>query len=229
MHKYSCVKQKRIFIGIIGLLLLVKLLDLAFPISAAGPRQASYPWVELLLIAALGWLGIILAERINIPKMWNRKFLKCPISFFYAGIGIGAAFMLYDSIAHIGDISVGLPASLLFYIWGAVSTEVIMHLFPVAFLTWLFGFFIRQKDILFWVFASIVSVVSAASMLAAFGNPAIPLVKPGIALLGLLGIMVFAAEMVSFRLLKGYGLLASIIYRLSFYLVWHIIWPFVYY
>ena len=135
-------------------------------------------------------------------------------------------FVIYDSIVRIGDISVGLPISVLFYIWGAVSSETIFRLFSIGFFSWLGALiFKNHKSKVYWTVASALSLFAALSMLSAFSNPDIPLNNPGHFLLALLGILVFLSEMASFNLLKRYGFLSSLIFRFSFYSIWHIIWP----
>jgi len=81
----------------------------------------------------------------------------------------------------------------------------------------------------FWIVATILSLVATFGMLSAFSNPEIPLNMPNPFLFALMGVLVLTSELGAFKLLKKYGFLSSLIFRLSFYSIWHIIWPFIFY
>ena len=228
-------KSTQIFIGFVIVMILIKIVDIIFnPNKIFAGRIEMFPWQEILLVLILGGLGLWGYKQINLPKFLNEKFKTKKALWTSIGLGLGFAiiFVIYDSFVRIGNISVGLPISILFYIWGAIVSESIYRLFAIGFFGWIFGNLIfkrRYNKQIYWILAIIFSGIAAFSMLAAFSLPGVPLVKPSTFLFILLGGLVFISELVSFNLLKKYGFLSSLLFRLSFYSIWYIIWPVIFY
>jgi len=233
MKKFD--SSTKTFLALVGFMILIKFFDLIFDPNKIFPgRVAIFSWIEILIVLFFGGLGLICYKKIGLPKFWNEKFKTKKSVFSSIGLGLGFAlvFVLYDFVARIGDISVGWPLSPVFYIWGAISAEATYRLFAIGCFSWLFGNFIlkkRYKVQVYWVFAIIFSGIAVFSMLSAFSIPEVPLVKPSMCLFVLLGGLVFVSEMVAFKLMKVYGFLSNLIFRLSFYSVWHVAWPIIIY
>ncbi|MCP3682865.1 MAG: hypothetical protein GY861_09265 [bacterium] len=223
----------KVFFVLIGLMVLIKAIDMIFdPNKIFDGRTAVFSWIELAITLALGTAGIFFYNKLGFPVFLNKRFKTKKTIFTSIGLGLGFAllFVIYDSIARIGDISVGLPISILFYIWGAISSETIFRLFAIGLFTWIGALiFKNHKNKVYWTVAGILSFFAAFSMLSAFLNPDIPLNMPNPFLFGLLGILVISSELAAFKLLKKYGFLSSLIFRISFYSIWHIVWPYIFY
>ena len=218
----------KIIFALITIMILIKIFDAIFnPNKTFSGRTAAFLWIEIITVTILGLLGSFLYKKIKLPEL-NRINKKAILTSALYGIGFGILFVTYDSIAKIGYMSVGFPLSIIFYIWGAITSEVIFRLFAISLFVFLISNFLFKKKYnkqVYWTGAVILSLITAISMLMAFTNPEIPLNKPTPILYATLGILVFASEIFSFKLLKKNGFLSPLTFRLSFYLIWHIIWP----
>lgn len=224
-------KKDATFLTFILIMLLIKVLDTAInPVHVFPGRTASFPIIELVAVVLCGYISLILSSKIYLPEMWtdsvsDRQRLVYP---FIIGITCGLAFWVFDYYARIGDMSVGFPMSLPFYLWGAVSTEILMHIFPFTVILY-FSRNARHKDTIFYSVAFLLSGLAAMSMAAAFSIPDIPITASSNYIIIIAGVMVFITELLIMYLYKRYGMLAPVSMRLGFYVMWHIIWPLLFY
>lgn len=224
----------RILMSLVAIMAIIKIYDLILdPNRIYNGRNAVFPLNELIAVFVFGIVGLMMYHRLGLPgfiKGLNKG--RVLLLSFTTGLGFAIIFVIFDSFARIGDMSVGLPTGMFFYLWGAISTEVIMRLFAFSFLAYIIGVLFmkgKHEDRVFSVVASIISLISAIMMILAFFNPITGLNNPGNIMLGILGILVFVSELYAFSLFKKYGLVSTLIYRIGFYLVWHILWPIVAY
>ena len=237
-HDFYTTANFVILIVLIAAMLLIKIMADSYLVpNSQGPRQAVFPVGEIAVVALLGMIGTYFYRLAGFPDVLSIFKNKPKILFFsiISGILFGMVFMVYDFFAVIGNINAPGISGLLFYVWGAISTEVITKLFLASFLIWLLSLVSRKLGLSRisnysgqMVFIML-SIVFAAGMLASFSNPAIPLIKPSPILFALLGVLVFTAEYLSFRLFNKYGIVSSLFYRFGLCLVWHIIWPLIFY
>jgi len=224
-----------VFLILIAVMILIKIFDLVFnPNKVFFGRTAVFSWIEILIIFALGILGLFFYNKVGLLKFLNKEIKKKKTILTSIGLGLGFSlvFVIYDLFVKIGNINVGLPTGIFFYIWGAISTETIFRIFAIGIFSWLIGNLILKKKYnkqVYWIIAIILSLVAAFSMTSAFSNPEIPLNPTPNILILVLGALVFASELTAFKLLKKYGFLSPLIFRLSFYSIWHIIWPVIFY
>lgn len=228
-------KSTKVFLLIVLVLVGIKAYDLIFEPNKIFPgRTAIFSEIELLLIILGGFLGMYLGRKIRLPEVWNENIrnLKGVVRPILIGLIFGGLLIIFDYFARIGDINVGWPLSVPFYLWGAVSTEVILHYLPLTAVTWLIGSIIlreRYNDIVYWTLGVLLSLFAVSSMLMAFSIPEIPLNNPGTIMLTVLGVITFVSELAAIKIIKEWGLVSAIIYRLSIYSLWHIIWPLIIY
>jgi len=225
----------KIFIGIVLILVSIKLFDIIVSPNHIYPgRIASFSWVEIVLVAILGFMGLKLSELTGFPAMWepeisNKQRFLYPV---LVGLGFGLIFMLFDSQARIGDMSVGFPLSIMFYLFGGIFSEIVLHIFPVTFLILLISNLALKKrfqDQVFWVAAIGISLFGAFSMIMAFNDPNIPVQISSNYLMIVISFLIFINELISLYFFRIYGFLSPIVLRLSFYFMWHIIWPVIFY
>jgi len=119
---------------------------------------------------------------------------------------------------------VEFPLSIPVYYSVGILSELVFHFIPVVFLLWLLSYVIlknRWQVQTFWVIAILVSIWEPVLQLAV-------MYKMGIlnnVLAGVLPfLLVFGANIIPIHFLRKYGLLSAITWRLSDYLIWHIIW-----
>ena len=228
-------QQEKTISGMIAGMLLIKLFDMMISPNHIFPgRTAEFSWIELLIVAILGLLAVKLSGKTDIPDMWNETIRnkKGIIASFGLGSILGLCFVAFDFFFKIGDINVGWPLSILFYTWGGISQEIIMHYFPLVLLLWIFVTKIfrgKYYTIIYWIISLAISIISAIGMVGAFGNPNIPLDAKYTFVPAVIGFLVFVSELILFKMMKRYGFIASLCTRFGFYAVWHVIWPIVFY
>jgi hypothetical protein len=218
----------KIYLGLVAFMIAVKVIFLLFPTVFPGADQeGAFSWVTILSIALMGLIGLFLSRRTGFPEIWdtkvsNRQRFLIPAVF---GLVYGLITVLEDlpspSLVHLK-----LPLSIPFYTYGALLLEIMLRLFAIPLLVWLISNLIlrgKWQTQVFW----------AAAIIAALYEP-LPHIREQ--LTGVLAIAVpsilikwataplFLANVASGWLFRRYGFLAALVMRLSFYLVWHIIY-----
>lgn len=218
----------RTYLGLIMFMVAVKVIFLLFPTVFPGADQeGAFSWTTILAIAVLGFVGLILARRTGFPEIWDTKVSNRQRFLIPTLIGL-----VYGAITVIGDlpnpspVHLRLPLSIPFYAYGALLLEIMLRLFAITFLVWLFSNVIlrgRWQTQVFWI----------AAIIAALYEP-LPHMREqlnGVSGLAVAIIIIkwaiwplFLANVVTGWLFRKYGFLAALVMRLSFYLVWHIIY-----
>ena len=214
-NKESLSILKILAIGLIA----IKILDLVLsPNHIFEGRIASFGWIDILLSIILGGVGIILWKKIGYPEEDVKKTEKTDYIFMplLVGLSFGIMFVIFDNFAKMGDMNVGFPTSILFYTFGAVTTELITHVFPIAFIV-----YFARKIKLIENYPKEIFLVAAIAL----SDPSIPINIDSQLHAGILMLMIFTTELFSISLFKKYGIVSPIVFRLGFYLIWHIIWP----
>jgi hypothetical protein len=222
------------WLALVLYLLLVKLILVTFlPNAFADPAQAApFGWAPLLIIAALGLIGAWLAPRTGFPEAWdrrvsNRERLLFPVltglafSLVYVALDLGFNFTALQAARHgITQQYTGFLSMLLVFSAGAIIVEVIYRLFPIPVLLW-FGSNLLLKGKgqvqMFWVLAALTSLLEPLGMWADLQ------ILP-IGLMVFLGVALYSINFTQAVFFRRYGFLASILVRLSFYLVWHVLY-----
>ncbi len=227
-----------IYFGLIGLLVLIKILFLISPVTfpLAG-NEAVFAPLTILILAVLGFIGLLLARRTGFADIWDEKvtnvqrfIIPCVVGLIYGLITV-APLLLGESnrlhpLATGADVHVKFPLSIPYYTYGALFLEVFLRLFCIPFLVWLISNVIlrgRWQTPVFWF----------AAFAVAFYEP-MPYVmedlagKSGLGVLYLIASAVisplFISNVVAAYLFRRYGFLAPVIMRLAHYLLWHIIY-----
>jgi hypothetical protein len=161
-----------VWAGVVGYLVLVKLLMVTVvPVTMRSESQAAlFDWSSLLLLAALGGVGVWLADRVGFMPAWdrrvaNRERLLLPV---LVGTAIGAVASVLDlltratlAIARLTgqpSFNIDFPGSLLAYSAGGIAVDVQYRLFTVPVLLWLISRVLlrgRGETRTFWVLAAV--------------------------------------------------------------------------
>lgn len=223
-------KALRLFLGLAGYLVFVKIVLTLAPGVFRSPAQAKvFEWPLLALWTALGGLGVFLSERTGFPQPWEeggarRRILEPAIR----GIALGILAVITDAAtgwshavaAKMGlpSIHIEFPASALVYPGGAVIVEILYRLFPIPVLLWLLTQIpaLRNREsAVFWVLAVLTSFLE-------------PLGDLGLRSLGFATMASVFAQDYALNFLQGWtfrrrGFLAAIVVRVAFYIVWHVV------
>lgn len=216
------------YLGLVLFLIAVKIVFLLFPRAfPLAEQESAFHWATILIIALMGLVGLILSRRTGFPEIWsatvsNRQRFLLPAII---GLVYGVITVAKD-LSNPAPIHLKLPLSLVFYAYGATFLEMMLRLFAIPLLMWLISNVIlrgRWQTTVFWL----------AVIVAALYEP-LPYIREDLAnASGMANLVVlvewilqplFLANVVSGWLFRKYGFLAPLTFRLSFYLVWHIIY-----
>lgn len=218
----------RIYILLVAFLVAVKIIFLLFP--ATFPRadqEGAFSWMMIAAIALMGFIGLFLSRRTGFPDIWdtrisNKQRFLIPIII---GLVYGVLTVIKD-LPSPSPVHLKLPLSIPFYAYGAVFLEIMLRLFAIPLLVWLISNVIlrgRWQTQVFWFAVIVAALYEPLPHISEQLSSAPAIAVPSI-ILGWATETLFLANVVSGWLFRKYGFLAPLTMRLSFYLVWHIIY-----
>ena len=213
------------YLALVLLLVLVKCFFLVFPAKYPLPDQESaFSWLTITIVSIAGLIGLVLSRRTGFPDMWDARVSNRQRFVIPAVIGLiyGVITVLVD-LSNPEPVHLRLPYSILFYAYGATLLEILLRLFAVTFLVWLISNLIlrgRWQTPVFW-FAAVVAALyePLPHMMSDFHS------QGAIAALSdLVRGPLFIGNLAAAYLYRRGGFLAPLTMRLSFYLIWHILY-----
>jgi hypothetical protein len=218
----------KIYLGLIAFMVAVKVTFILFPTVFPGADQeGAFSWTTILAIAVMGFIGLLLARRTGFPELWDAKVSNRQRFLIPTVIGLvyGVVTVIID-LRNPSPVHLKLPLSIPFYTYGALLLEIMLRLFAIPLLVWLFSNLLlrgKWQTKVFWL----------AVVVAALYEP-LPHIREqlsGVSGLAVLLVLIkwaieplFLANVLTGWLFRKYGFLAALVMRLSFYLVWHIIY-----
>ena len=178
------------------------------------------PLPPALTVAAAGVAGLGALRLLERRGFWRRacssRTLRGLAVASLATVPFAAAAIAIDvAVGFPEDTNVSWPAAWLFYPAIASVVEVALHLLPLAGLVWLsrWRWHGRALDARTW--AVMVPVAALEPLAQVWLGSALPAyVAPHVFLFGL----------VQLCLLRRYGYLPMLWFRLCYYLLWHLLW-----
>jgi hypothetical protein len=233
--RHSLAISLKIYLGLMAYLAAVRLVLTLFPQVFRSPAQAAvFEWKFLAIWTASGLLGVLLADRTGFPPAWgdrgtNARRVWLPLVL---GVALGVVAIITDLATgwtqvvadkmHLPSIHIDFPASALIYPGGAIIVEVIYRLLLIPLLLWLISGVIlrgRQEERVFWVLAVLTSLLEPLSQdLREMLN--------GPSRLAFVCVFVedYALNFGQAWLFRRLGFLSSVLLRVFFYLIWHVLW-----
>lgn len=221
-----------VWLALMGYWALADLLLARFPPGGRPYRPDG--WLTHLVFTLLGLASVWCMARTGFPGAWERAIPAARLLLRPAllGVGFGLLAIISERItgatrtleAALGEpFTVGFPGSLLAYSAGAIVWEAVFLLLPLPPLLWLVsGVALRGRGQrpTFWILAA----------LAAAAEPALQggaLLAASAGSLGAGPFVAYVVQAYAFNLtaaacFRRYGLLAPILLRLAYYLVWHV-------
>jgi hypothetical protein len=224
----NLTNSTKIYLALFAFLVFVKVIFLLFPTTfPMAEQEGAFSWTTIAVIILIGVVGWGLSRRTGFPDIWdarisNRQRLFIPILI---GLVYGVETVLRD-LPNPSPVHLQLPLSIPFYAYGAVLLEIMLRLFAVTFLTWLISNVIlrgRWQTPAFWFAAVVAASYEPLPFIREEFSESAAIAFPSI-IIRWLTEPLFLANMVSAYLYRKYGFLAPLVMRLSFYLVWHVIY-----
>ncbi|MDY7093201.1 MAG: hypothetical protein SX243_09540 [Acidobacteriota bacterium] len=185
--------------------------------SVLGMARPVAPVVAVVGLGFGGWL--VLARRSWIPASTEGP------AGYRAAVLIGLALPLpvigVDCLGGFGPgINAPAPDALLFYPSIAVVAESVFHIAPLAAAATL-AFFVRRAGRSLELCGLVAAVAIEPILQVVWGAEA----SPGWAN-AYVGVHLLAFNLIAVVLLRRFGILRALVFRLSYYFVWHILWGF---
>jgi hypothetical protein len=227
----------KVYLGLMAFLVAIKLVLTYFPQVFRSPAQAAvFEWKFLAIWTVTGLLGVLLAGRTGFPPAWgepgtNAKRVWLPLAM---GVALGVIAIITDLATgwtklvadkmHLPTIHIDFPASVLIYPGGAVIVEVIYRLLLIPLLLWLISGVIlrgRHEERIFWVLAVLTSLLEPLSQ-----DLREIITGPSRFAFACVFVEDYSLNLGQAWLFRRYGFLSSILLRVFFYLIWHVLWGF---
>jgi len=215
------------YVGVVAVLALALALILALGIDATVPaaQRSQLTLPALLVTALLGFVGVILLERTGFPGIWDteiplRRKLLMPTLL---GLAFGVALVLlrlFDFLPTPDEPP--FPASLPYFLYGGIVSEILFRLFPLPLLVWLISSLLlrgRGQEPASWaavVLSSLIEPLSQVGAMVMLG------MTSGLGIASVL-LLVFSANLAQERLFRTSGFGASLLMRLMLYSLLHIV------
>jgi hypothetical protein len=226
MKKMSA--SDKTFFGLVLVMIIGKVIWTYFQLDHPIVQQSINSWVAVILAAVLGFVTLKLAQRTGFPDMWDKKISNKQRFLIPVLFGLGFAviqIILVASVLSLDIPMVKFPLSIPVYLFGGIILEIFYRLIPMVLLVWLISNLIlgkRWQEQVFWVVAILLCLLEP--IMQTIGVYQMGIIASTL-LAAVLFIFVFAGNLIPTYFFRKYGFLAAIVWRLTDYLVWHIIWP----
>jgi hypothetical protein len=234
-----------IYLGLMAYLVAVKLaITYWFPPTVfASPAQAGvFSWLFLAIVTAVGLVGVWLSHRTGFPGMWDPRLsvphwllLSALLGLLFAAIQCawdhttGASRIAAERMGILA-FHISFPASAVIYPGGAVIVEVLYRLLPLPLVVFVVSNLLlrgRSQERVFWAAAVVLSAfepVSQSGLLSvALGREFKMSGHEGLVAGEVL--QGYAMNLTEAYLFRKSGFLAPVIFRVLYYLLWHVVWP----
>jgi hypothetical protein len=220
-----------IYLALMVYLVVVRILiELGWVQVPIPPQAMLFGWPMIAFLTLVGGCAVWLGPRTGLPAMWDpnippRSWLPLVA---VAGLGLGAVNLAFHwftgsarmlaEAANVSTINAPFPGSIAFYSGGAIVVESLFRLILLTLPLLLIGNVLlhkRHQKAVFWGVALLASLLEAQGQmdLTATGNVEVMLA---------VGAAMYALNLFEAHLFWRFGLLAPLVFRLGFYLVWHV-------
>jgi hypothetical protein len=232
-----------IYLGLIACLVGIKLAIDCLPhaIFASASQAGIFAWPSLAIIGSLGLIGVWLSSRTGFPGMWQPGLNMR--AWLWRSVWLGIAFALIEigwdyatNASHIAAERIGIPAfhiafpaSAIIYPGGAIIVEILFRLVPLPLVVFLISNLAlrgKRQNQVFWAAAILLSAfepVSQSGLLSlALGHE--------FKMRGLEGLVAgemiqgYAMNLAQAYLFRRAGFLAPVLFRICYYILWHVLW-----
>ncbi len=194
-----------------------------FPLEA---QASAFEWRMVMAIASCGLFGLMLAPYARFPDIWDqsvkhRHRLFIPLVW---GVAYALVTIVRDLPNPSGD-HLYYPASIPFYAFGAVFLEILLRLFGVTLITWLLGevFFMGHlRNASFWIANVVMSLYEPLPQVWEDLQKVEQPVHVPVTVVDWAFQPLFLSNLLTGYLYRRFGFLSAVLFRMSFYAVWHV-------
>jgi hypothetical protein len=196
-------------------------------------QAAVFSWTALALIGGLGFASTFCLNRTQLRGIWDASLTLMQRVGWPAFIGlmIGSVVVAIDlctrwshtmaSEVHLSTIHIAFPLSIPIYFGGAILVTIIYYYVLIPFIDWIVAYKLlkgRGENAVYWTAGALLALVEPITQgdFSAIPRHGLP------ALAGALGDLALNFAQVFF--LRRSGLVAAAIVRITFYVVWHVIY-----
>ena len=178
----------------------------------------------ILIVSIVVLLGLLLCAFFLYTSNFEivRQAIRIgPLSALALAIPFAALMILVDRYSPFPkDINIAFPNSLAFYPVMAFVVEIIFHLLPLA----LLFFLIRRigapanPERVIWILFLIVALIEPIFQVILGREHNAPLI------VAFLGLFLLVFNYVQLLLFRRYDFISMYLFRISYYVIWHIVW-----
>jgi hypothetical protein len=170
------------------------------------------PAPPVLCVAALGAIAVVIAPVLEKRGWWGTFCIQAVfVAPLLAAVFAGFIITIDHTLGFQRELNAPLPWALLYYPAMGFAAQVALHLAPLTVIVCAAPTIARTRP---WMVMGIASAPEAA--LQAFGS------EHG--LTGFVALQLLAFGIAELYLLRRFGFGAMYGFRLTYYLVWHILW-----
>lgn len=234
MNQTRFLRQSTLlFFGLCAAIVAIKLLFALYPgdFPIRGQTEA-FSWPLIAIVLSFGFAGLFADRASGLPEPLTDRCREWRglIWSVFTGFGYGALTVIIDILRHPRHVlntggvwdHVAWPWSVPFYFFGAVFLEFLLRLGALCVLFWFFHVIVlrrRWRSVVFWVIAAVVSLYEILPFIQRdiaekrWDRVILSVVEP-----------LYWTNLFEGWLLWRFGWLMPIVFRLAFYLVWHVLY-----
>ena len=180
------------------------------------------PLLAVLLVSLFGCFGLIFLVSRNhfvIPTIIT--FRAWSFAFILAAFFATAAILVDIKVRFPADMNLPFPKSLFFYPVIGFCVEVVFHILPLSLLFLIFKMLFRRIESVtaFWTIIIVVCLLEPVFQTVSGYS-----MKPPVWVFPWTFAHVFLINFAQLLIFKRYGFIWMYLFRLEYYLFWHIIW-----
>jgi hypothetical protein len=220
----------KIYLGLIAVLAIIYAFFTFLPVNYIVPFLGlASVWQEVILIGLLGFGGLWLSLKTGFPEMldnqisYKQRFLVPAL----VGLVLGTMLVMFNQLILRlpGSLHIPFPASIFYYTYASIETEIVFRLIPIPLFVWLISVVLfrgRWQEGVFWGVAIILSLWEPLMQIVGLRQMGL-LGAMGPLVIGVLFALIYGTNLSLAYFFRKSGFLAPLTMRFAIYLAWHVI------
>ena len=227
----KAIRAERLsYLSIALLVIAAKIILSIFPSEHPMTLDPLLGWQSIGIILSAGFLALYLAKPAGFYE--NRNVASIRLGLLWSvtlGVLTGVLIILISLCLEFPNIHIPFPHAIPAYFVAGSILEFKLHLIPLILGTWLLSYVFFKTNFnnkVFWLVAVLTCVYEP--YIQVVGMTSAGMIDE-LWLQVFFAIFIFSTNMIPLVLFKKYGFLSFILYRYTDYLVWHFVWPLLYF